>query len=181
MEDLRNQIQDQWITTVGNSSLWTIRITKNDLFNETSTRSLYFVNSKMQQPVGSDTPIILDDDRNLYDRYVENAIQDIMVLLSRRIPQSKSEYPELFKWKEGEDDSTVINDDNALEVNLLVSENHDKNMLKPLANACKEYLVCKVLEQWYGTEFGSVEYEKKIVHTLQYRRKSIMRKVRPLL
>lgn len=181
MEDLRKQKQDQWITTVGNTSLWTICMDKDNMFNETSTRSLYFVNSKMQQKVGSDTPVILDDDKNLYDRYMENAITDLMVLLARRIPQSKKEYPELFEWSEGEDDNVIENCLHYLKFSLLVSENHDKHMIKPLANACKEYLICKVLEQWYDVEFGSIEMEKKIVHTLQYRRKSVMRKVRPLL
>lgn len=178
---MREQIQDQWITTVGNISLWTIRITKEDLFNETSVRSLYFVKHRMQQSVGSDSPVILDDDRNLYDRYVETAITDLLILLARRIPQSRSEYAEVFKWEEGQEDSPIVNDKEAFVLNLIVGENHDRHMLKPLANACKEYLVNKTLEQWFGADFGSSSNETKIVKALEFRRKSVARRVRPLL
>lgn len=181
MEDMREQIQDQWITTYGDVSLWTIRMTKDDLFNEVSTRSMYFVKTKSEQPVTSDANVILDDDRNLYDRYMEIAVTDLLVLLARRIPQSKAEYAEVFGWKEGDDENPVTNDKEALTLNLIVGENHDRYMLKPLANACKEYLVRKTLEQWYGIDFQSAEQEKKIIHTLQFRRRSIARRVRPLL
>jgi hypothetical protein len=182
MEDLREQKQNQWITTTGdNQWLWTICLDKDNLFNETSTRSLYFVKQKSEQPVTSDANVILDDDRNLYDRYMETAIADLLVLLARRIPQSKREYPTLFNWKEGEDDSVIENCIFYFQFSLLISENHDKHMLKPLVNACKEYLVCKVLEQWYGIDFGSATQERRISHILHYRRKTIARRVRTLL
>ena len=181
MEDLRQQEQGQWITTVGDLSLWTINISKDDLFNEVSTRSLYFIKHHTQQPVTSDSPVILDDDRNLYDRYMEAAIQDLLILLARRIPQSKSEYAELYGWEEGQDDNPVLNDSQTLQMQLVMSENHDKHMLRPLANSCKEYLVKKTLEQWYRTDFGSLDEERRLIHTLQFRRKSVARKVRPLL
>lgn len=180
LEQIEKQKQDQWITTVGNQSLWSISFNKKDLFNETSARSLYFVNNKLQQEVKSDTPVILDDDRNLFDRYLEVAIQDVLVLLSRRIPQSADDYPELMK--QGKYDTTpVINDSYMLEVTLVMSENHDKNLIQALRGYCKEYLVKKVLEMWFGVDFGSAEEPSKINHILQFRRRSAARRVRPLL
>lgn len=165
MEDLREQKQNQWITTEGDVSLWSIRMTKEDLFNEVSTRSMYFVKTKSEQPITSDSNVILDDDRNLYDRFMETAITDLLVLVARRCDEA---YP-------------LINDNEALELTLVMGENHDTHMLTPLANACKEYLVCKVLEQWYEIPFGSDKQERKIIHTLQFRRKSVARRVRSLL
>lgn len=181
MEDLREQKQNQWITTVGKESLWVFSISKGKLFNEVSTRSLYFVKTKSEQPVSSDANVILDDDRNLYDRYMETAIADLLVLIGRRIPQSRAENPTLFNWKEGDWDEVITNDDFNLEVSLIMSINHDKNLFNGLINACKEFLVCKILEQWYSIPFGSVEQERRINHILQYRRKTLARRVRPLL
>lgn len=181
MEDLREQKQGQWITTEGDLSLWTISLDKDNLFNEVSTRSMYFVKQRSEQPVTSDANVILDDDRNLYERYLDVAIAELLVLLARRIPQSKADYPSLFGWKEGEKINVVDNCIFYLEFSLLISENHDINMLNPLVNACKEYLVRKVLEQWYGLDFQSTEQERKIINILQFRRKSPARRVRPLL
>jgi hypothetical protein len=112
---------------------------------------------------------------------METAIADLLILLARRIPQSKRDYPSLFHWREGDDESVVKNCIFYLQFSLLMSENHDSHMLNPLINACKEYLVCKILEQWYGVDFMSAEQEKRIVHILQFRRKAVTRRVRPLL
>jgi hypothetical protein len=68
-----------------------------------------------------------------------------------------------------------------LEVSLVMSENHDANLIAPLRVACKEYLVKRVLEQWYSIDFGSGEELRKVEHILHYRRKSSSRRVRPLL
>lgn len=177
------QKSDQWITTIGDTSIWTISLKKDKLFNETSTRSLYFISQNSKEPVTSDSSIILDDDRNIFNRYLELAVADLIVLLARRIPQSKSEYPVEFKWDKEtqEDDSTIINDTEKVEFNLLMSINHDTSMLSPLVNYCREFLISKVLEKWYNVDFKSIDAEKNIVHTLQFRRRSCARKVRPLL
>lgn len=181
MKQLVIEDMQQWITTIGDKSIWTLSFDKMKLFNETSTRSLYYINQHSKVPVTSDSPIILDDDINLFNRYLELAIADLTVLLTRRIPQSKSEYPKEFDFKEGDDDSTIINTKDKLEYNLLMSVNHDKSMLSPLVNYCRDFLVCRVLEKWYNVDFGSYAVSQNIVHTLEFRRKSPARKVRPLL
>lgn len=177
MEDLRNQIQNQKIATVGDKSLWTINLTKDDLFNETSARSMYFLKLNSKEPVTSDAAVILDDDRNLFNIYLENAIQELIVMLARRIPDNTSDYPELFEGA----DSALYNDSTMFEVSLVVSSNHDGNILPTLRVACKEFLVKRTLEQWFGAEFGSQMERSNIVHLLQYRKTSVARRVRPLL
>lgn len=183
MEDLREQKKGQMITTVGDLSLWTICIDKDSLFNETSTRSLYFVNNNSNGQVKSDSLVIMDDDKNLYNVYAQNAIQDLVVLLGRRIPQSSEDYKVLFKEKYGDTYQAlpVYDDCTFLEINLVMSDNHDKSLIVPLKVSCKEFLVKKILEQWYKVDFGSEQEESKLVHILQYRRKSVARRVRPLL
>lgn len=181
MDDLREQKKDQWITIDGNVSLWTICFQKDNLFNETSARSLYFVNNNPKIEIKSDTPVILDDDRNMFDRYLEVAVQDVLVLLARRIPQSVYDYESLLAKRYRYSDSALYDGKNIVEFNLVVGNNHDDNLLSALKIACKEFLVKKVLEQWYNADFGSEVEKGKIVHILQYRRKSVARRVRPLL
>lgn len=178
MEDLRTQIQDQKIATVGDLSLWTISLSKQDLFNETSARSMYFLKLNSKEPVTSDSPAILDDDRILFNIYLENAVKGLLVVLARRIPQSVYDFKELF------DDgvtSAVYNDSTMFEVSLVMSANHDANLLPSLRVTCKEYLVKKTLEQWFNADFGSEVEKSNINHLLQYRRSSVARRVRSLL
>lgn len=167
MEDLREQKQDQLITTVGKESIWTISLKKEDLFNEVSARSMYFVKLNSKEPVTNDANVILDDDKNLYDVMMENGIQELLTTLARRIDCT--------------DSTAVTNDTTVFTVNLIVGESHDGTLLVPLKTACKEFLVKKALEQWYSVDFGSQAEKDKIVHLLQYRRKSPARRVRPLL
>lgn len=178
MKDFRTQIQNQQIATVGNLSLWTISLSKDDLFNEASARSMYFLKLNSKQPITSDSPAILDDDRNLFNIYLENAIQDLVVVLARRIPDNISDYAELFE--EGVE-SALTNNDTMVEASLVMSANHDANLLPSLMVACKEFLVKRTLEQWFGGEFGSQAEKSNIVHLLQYRKTSVARRVRPLL
>ena len=167
MEDLREQIQNQDITFSGNKTIWTITLNKEMLFNETSVKSMYFIKQNAKEPVSSDANVILDDDRNLYNIYMENALQELKVALARRIDCN--------------DNSAVIDDANTFAVNLIMGDNHDGNILIPLNVACKEFVIKKTLEQWYNIDFGSEMEKSKIVHLLQYRRKSVARRVRPLL
>lgn len=179
----QKQYTEQWITTFKDKSIWTISLNKDKLFNETSTRSLYFINQNSKEPVASDSSVVLDDDRNIFNRYLELAIEDLTVILARRIPQSRADYPIEFEFNSssGEEDRTIINDKEKIEFYLIMSTNHDSNLLNSLVNYCREFLVCRVLEKWYNVDFGSAENERKIIHVLQYRRRSSARKVRPLL
>ena len=94
MEDLREQKQDQLITTVGKESIWTISLSKKDLFNEVSARSMYFVKLNSKEPVTSDANVILDDDKNLYDVMMENGIQELLTTLARRINNERKSIPQ---------------------------------------------------------------------------------------
>ena len=164
MEDLREQIQDQEITIVGNESEWVISIKKDDLFNEVSARSMYFVKNNSKEPVTSDSNVILDDDRNLCNIYMENAMQELLSALARRIKED-----------------AVVNDATDFTMTLTMGGNHDENLLGPLKVACKEYLVKRILEQWFNGDMGSIAEYARITHLLQYRKKSPSRRVRPLL
>lgn len=181
LEQIKEQKQDQWITTIGDLSLWSISITKNDLFNEASARSLYFVNNNLKQEIKSDMPVILDDDRKLFDRYVDVAVQELLVPMAKRVPQNAADYPELFNSEGGVSITPVYNDSYMFEVNLVMSANHDNNLIVGLRVACKEFIVKKVLEMWYSMDFGSSVELDKVNHILHYRRRSASRRVRPLL
>ena len=178
MIDYREQIQGQAVATEGKVSLWTISLDKGELFNETSARSMYFVKLNSKEPVTSDSNVILDDDRNLYNVFMENAVQELLTVLARRIPQSVDEYKALF----AEDvKSPITNDDSKFGIYLVMGENHDANLINALKIHCKEFLIRKTLEQWYNADFGSMSKRDNVAHILHYRRKSSARRVRPLL
>lgn len=164
MEDLREQIQDQEITIVGNESEWEISIKKDDLFNEVSARSMYFVKLNSKEPVTSDSNVILDDDRNLCNIYMENAMQELLSALARRIKED-----------------AVVNNATNFTMTLTMSDSHDSNLLGALKVSCKEYLVKRILEQWFNGDMGSIAEYSRITHLLQYRKKSPSRRVRQLL
>ena len=126
--------------------------------------------------MSNDSNVILDDDKGMYDLYAEKAVQELIVLLSRRIPQDVECYGELYG-----DTMPLMNDSTVFEANLLMSANHDRNLIAPLRVSCKEFLVRRILELWYGADFSSFAEKDSIVHIMQYRRKSVARRVRPLL
>lgn len=179
MEDLREQQKNQDIVTVGDISLWSLKFTKSDLFDEVSANSSYFINQNKDEALKNDSFIILEDDKFLYNTYIQNAIKELIVLLSRRIPQDIADYKELFAKADVTD--VITDNETILVINMIMSSNHDCNLISSLQNFCKNFLIKRVLEQWYKVDFGSEEERKNLLHILHYRRKSVARRVRPLL
>lgn len=165
MEDLREQKQDQWMTTDGKATTWEISLEKDNLFNETSTRSLHIVNNNPKVESHNDNAVIMDDDRNIFDVYLKTAQQDLTILLAKRMA----------------DTDGITDTEDKMTYTLTMGINHDSNTQDALKNSCKEFLVKKVLEQWFMADFGSEAEKQRLTHILQCRRKSVARRVRPLL
>lgn len=179
MEDLREQQKNQDIVTVGDISLWSLNFPKTDLFDLTSANSSYFINQNKDEELRSDSLMILEDDKFLYDSYMKKAIKELIVLLSRRLPKDVEDYASLFeKAQQGQ---AIIDNNEKLTINLIMSSNHDSNLISSLHTSCEDFLVKKVMEQWYKADFGSEDAKKDLLHILHYRRKSLARRVRPLL
>jgi hypothetical protein len=63
---------------------------------------------------------------------------------------------------------------------LQMHDNHDNNILPSLNIHCNEFVVKRVLEQWYFVDFGSTLEKLEINHCLHYRKNPVRRRTGPL-
>lgn len=145
---------------------WVIDIDPNEVFNRCTNESLYQAYNRADNNPKGDAMVMQEDDRGQFTRYFNVAIANLHMLLARRM-----EEPAINDC--GYDGGTVT-------FNLQMHNNHDNNILPILINHCYEYVVKKVLEQWYIADFGS-EFEKlEINHCLHYRKNPVRRRIGPL-
>jgi hypothetical protein len=140
---------------------WTVTINEDEVFSRCVNESLY-QNNRMGGNPNGDMLVIQDDDRNQFGVYLSAAVAELRMLLARRM-----EEPEL---------QTNL----GLVFKLQMHENHDNNILPVLINHCYEYLVKKVLEQWFHADFGSALEKLEINHCLHYRKNPVRRRLGPL-
>lgn len=148
------------------TKVWTIEIDEEKVFARCTNESLYQAYSRAEENPKGDAVVIQEDDRGQFNVYFANAIANVHMLLARRMVEPP--YTCECKGKK-----TVIFD-------LLMHDNHDENMWPILTTHCYEYLVKKVLEQWYHADFGSELEKLEINHCIHYRKNPVRRRVRPL-
>lgn len=145
-----------------------IEINPDEVFNRCTNESLYQAYNRAEANPKGDAVVIQEDDRGQFNRYFDAAISHLHMLLARRM-----EEPIL--------DFACDNYDGVVVFPLQMHDNHDNNMLPILINHCYEYVVKKVLEQWYHSDFGSELERLEINHCLHYRKKPVRRRIDPLL
>lgn len=136
---------------------WTIVLSEDEIFSRCVNESLYHVNNRMVE-----APVIQDDDRAQFGLYLSVAVADLRMMLARRM------------------DEQEITPALSLTFKLNMHDNHDNNIFPILVNHCYEFVVKKVLEQWYHTSFGSDLERLEINHCLHYRKKPVRRRIGPL-
>ena len=136
---------------------WTVVINEDEVFSRCVNESLYQSNR-----MGGEGIVMQDDDRGQFGVYLSAAVANLRMLLARYM-----EEPEM---------QTNL----GLTFKLQMHDNHDNNILPILINHCYEYVVRKVLEQWYHADFGSELERLEINHCLHYRKKPIRRRLDPM-
>lgn len=136
---------------------WTIVINEDEVFSRCVNESLNLANSTGDNPY-----VIQDDDRGQFGVYLSAAVANLRMLLARYM------------------DEPEIQTNIGLTFKLQMHDNHDNNILPILINHCYEYVVRKVLEQWYHVDFGSELERLEINHCLHYRKKPIRRRLDPM-
>lgn len=144
---------------------WTIEINKDEVFSRCTNESLYQTYRRASGNESAEATTMQDDDKGIFNMYFENAIANLHMMLARRIDERM--------W----DNTGTCSD---ITFYLLMHDNHDNNMLPILINHCYDYVVKKVLEQWYHADFGSELVRLEINHCLHYRKNPVRRRVRPL-
>lgn len=140
---------------------WTIAINADEVFSRCTNESLYQAYKRTNNQSG-DALVMQEDDRSQFDVYFSVALANLQMILARRMSTQKL--------------------DTALSLTFVLDmhDNNDDNILPILINHCYEYLVKKVLEQWYKADFGSELEKLEINHCLHYRKNPIRRRLSPL-
>lgn len=144
---------------------WEIDINENEVFSRCTNESLYQSYRRTAGAEGAEQMAMTDDDRAQFRVYYENAIANLHMILSRRIDENMADY---------------CMDCGCVSFYLQMHDNHDNNMLPILINHCYDYVVKKVLEQWYNINFGSELAKLEIKHCLHYRKNPVRRRIGPL-
>lgn len=143
---------------------WTIEIKEEEVFARCTNESLYQAYNRTEANPKGDAVVIQEDDRGQFRLYFANAVANLHMLLARRMRE-----PYYY-----------CGDDNDVYFQLHMHDNHDNNILPILINHCYNYVVKKVLEQWYHVDFGSEIERLEINHCIHYRKHPVRRRIGPL-
>ena len=141
---------------------WTISISEEEVFSRCTNESLYQVYNRANENPKGDAVAMQEDDMGQFHVYFSNAMANLRMILARRMGEGSLE-PSL-----------------GLTIELHMHDNHDNNIYPILVNHCYEYLVKKVLEQWYHADLGSELEKLEINHCLHYRKTPVRRRVCPM-
>lgn len=141
---------------------WTVTLNEEEIFSRCVNESLYHVTNRMADVPNNEVLIMQDDDREMFSVYLSAAAADLRMILARRMD---------------EDGMTPAI---GLTYRLSMHDNHDNNIFPVLVNHCYEFVVKKILEQWYHTNLGSELEKLEINHCLHYRKKPVRRRMGPM-
>lgn len=141
---------------------WVLEISEDLIFERCTNETLYQAYNRSENNPKGDGVVIQEDDRGQFRVYFANAIANLNMMLARRLAEP------------------TISAGLVTTFVLDMHDNHDNNILPILVNHCHEYLVRKVLEQWYHADFGSELEKLEINHCLHYRKHPVRRRVGPV-
>lgn len=142
---------------------WTVEINEDIVFERCTNESLYQAYNREESNPKGDAVVIQEDDRGQFRVYFAHAIANLHMMLARRMAEPTISTGIVTKFV------------------LQMHDNHDNNVLPMLVNHCYEYIIKKVLEQWYRADLGSELERLEINHCLHYRKYPVRRRVTPLL
>jgi hypothetical protein len=146
---------------------WTINISAREVFARCTNESLHQAYHLTSNNPKGDAVAMQGDDMEMFGMYFDNAIAELHMMLARRM-----EEPPL---------NTFDNNSDGVVFNLQMHDNHDNNMLPILITHCYEFMVKKILEQWYKVDLGSAAERLEINHCLHYRKNPVRRRLSPLV
>lgn len=144
---------------------WTIPISEDNIFARCTNESLYQAYNRTGDNTKDDAMVMQEDDRAQFRMYYINALSSLHMLLARRMTDTCFDY---------------IGTGGDVSFTLQMHDNHDDNVWAMLITHCNEYVVRKVLEQWYRADFGSELEKLEINHCLHYRKNPVRRRIGPL-
>lgn len=141
---------------------WMVSINEEEVFSRCTNESLYQAYNRMAENPKGDAIVMQEDDRAQFKMYFASAIAALNILLARRM------------------DGPVGTYDGEVTFFLQMHDNHDDSVLPILISHCYDYVVKKVLEQWFHVDFDSELERYEINHCLHYRKHPVRRRIGPL-
>lgn len=164
------------IILTSNPMVWRLRFIYDDIYALASVETAY-EDSKSGNS-DSNRNILMDDDKPLFNYYLSIAISDITGLLARRLD------PHLdIKLEDGTSvqNNGIEETSESVTFYLVMDQNHEEHLLASLYRYCIDYLVKRVLEQWYKREGLCENAKSSIIKVLEFRRKPVRRPIRSFL
>ena len=151
------------------TNIWTITIREKEVFKRVVDETLMTSYQRAPQNPKEDGNVMSDDDAAFFHRYYLNALSGLSMMLARRTARVGGAID-----TDSEERETVYT--------LAMTDNHESELVHSLASHCLEYVVARVLEQWYGAgaNFGSEYHAHEIRRVIHFRRHPIERGVSPL-
>lgn len=151
------------------SNVWTVTLKESEVFKRVIDETLMTSYQRAQQNPKEDGNVMSADDEAYFHRYYLQALSGLNMMLARRTARFGG---------------SIVTDDEERETTytLAMTDNHEDELLTSLASHCLEYVVARVLEQWYGpgSNFGSEYHAHEIRRVIHFRRAPITRGIGPL-
>lgn len=144
---------------------WTVEINEDEVFNRCTNESLYQAYNRADANPKGDAVVMQEDDKGMFRMYFANAIANLHMIMARRMAEPVWDYCGCCS---------------EVTFYLQMHDNHDNNMLPILTTHCYDYVVKRVLEQWYHADMGSELIKLEINHCLHYRKNPVRRRVGPV-
>lgn len=170
--------QPKYIILKDKPTIWRLSFNYDELFRTASLKTSYNEDKIADKVDALGNTVILDDDKPMFNYYLAIAISELTGHLARRLD---SQVQITDESGNAIINSGMVESDTDVTYYLVMTLNHEAHLLSALWRYCQEFLVRKVLEQWYDSlSPNSEEMRLKIYQILEYRKKPISRPIRPL-
>lgn len=170
------QHKSPYIILTARPMVWRLRFVYDDIYSLASGETAYEDHRNTQ--VNSNRQVMMDDDRPIFNYYLSIAISDLTGLLARRLdPMLRITLPDGTLIE----NNGIVESANDVEFYMVMDQNHESLLLSSMHRYCTDFLVKRVLEQWYKREGLSKQAKADIIKVLEFRRKPVRRPIRNML
>lgn len=163
--------------------IYTFTISPDEVFNRTCNRSMVFVKrNNIEDP----NMVIGKDSEDFFNDLFDVALSDLLILFARWQKVSQIESSNDHKIYDIDGNEVEYNawikdvQTGDYQVSLILSKVNDTTVLQGLNTFATDFIIKRILEQFYGADFLSEQAKQRLVDILNYRTDKIKIKTSPL-